>query len=186
MLHRRERPARVEFQSTEIVRLALPGGNRIVIPAAHFMAQSIEILSQGYRVDVQFGLDYRSQAEITTTTREMMEAEIERRWRESEWARSLVSVAVEFTTAGPSSLDYFVRVDLDGSQAIDWPAQRRHLASLCVDVCNENGWIIPFPQLTIHAAPLPDLPPRSRDWSSRGSRRAASRRHLVALSKPYG
>lgn len=153
-----QRPALVEFQSIETVRLRCSGGNRIAIPTVEFAGSSIEILSRGYRVDVQFGLDYESQAEITTTTREMMEAEIERRWRESPWARSLVSVAVEFSTAGPSSLDYFVRVDLDGSQAIEYAAQRRHLASLCVDVCNENGWVIPFPQLTIHAAPLP---PRS-------------------------
>ncbi|MFO0691623.1 MAG: hypothetical protein U0900_23200 [Myxococcota bacterium] len=158
VLREGQRPAIVEFQSIETVRLHFSGGNRVVLPAAQFAGESIEILSQGYRVDVQFGLDYESQAEITTTTREMMEAEIERRWRESPWARSLVGVAVEFSTAGPSSLDYFVRVDLDGSQAIEYAAQRRHLASLCVDVCNENGWIIPFPQLTIHAAPLP---PRS-------------------------
>ncbi|MBK7952206.1 MAG: mechanosensitive ion channel [Deltaproteobacteria bacterium] len=148
-----QRPAVVEFQSIEVVRLRCPGGNRIVIPTAQFAGESIEVLSGGYRVDVQFGLDYESQAEITTTTREMMETEIERRWRESPWAGSLLSVAVEFSSAGPSSLDYFVRVDLDGSQALDYAAQRRHLASLCVDVCNENGWVIPFPQLTIHAGP---------------------------------
>ncbi len=148
-----QRPALVEFQSIETVRLLCSGGNRLVIPTAQFAGESIEVLSRGYRVDVQFGLDYESQAEITTTTREMMEGEIERRWRESSWARSLVSVAVEFSSAGPSSLDYFVRVDLDGSQALEYAAQRRHLASLCVDVCNENGWVIPFPQLTIHAGP---------------------------------
>lgn len=146
------RAALVEFQSTETVRLRCPGGNRIVMPAAEFAAGSIEILSAGYRVDLQFGLDYGAQADITTTTREMLEREIERRWRESDWAESLIGVAVEFSAAGPSSLDYFVRVDLDGSQAIAYASQRRHLASLCVDVCNDNGWIIPFSQLTVHVA----------------------------------
>ncbi|MBY0400123.1 mechanosensitive ion channel [Myxococcota bacterium] len=153
LLREGHRPAIVEFQSIETVRLRCAGGNLLVIPTAQFAGEAIEVLSRGYRVDVQFGLDYESQAEITTTTRQMMEFEIERRWRESPWAASLVSVAVEFSTAGPSSLDYFVRVDLDGTQALDYAAQRRHLASLCVDVCNENGWVIPFPQLTIHAGP---------------------------------
>ena len=112
-----------------------------------------EILSGGYRVDVQFGIDYQNQAEITTSTRETFEAEVERRWRETSWAVSLVGVAVEYSAAGRSSLDYFVRVDLDGSQATDYAAQRRHLSSICVDVCNQNGWVIPFAQMTVHLAP---------------------------------
>ncbi len=147
------RPAIVEFQSTELVRLRSPGGNQIILPTVHFAAQSHEVLSNGYRVDVQFGIDYRNQAEITTTTRETFEAEVERRWRATSWANSLIDVAVEFTAAGRSSLDYFVRVDLDGSQATDYAAQRRHLTSICVDVCNENGWVIPFAQMTVHIAP---------------------------------
>ena len=117
-----------------------------------FASQSLEILSHGYRVELEFGLDYQKQAEITTTDRELMQVELERRWRESSWAQSLVGVAVEFNKAGPSSLDYFVRVDLDGSQASEFAVQRRHLARICVDVCNENGWVIPFQQLMLHVA----------------------------------
>lgn len=147
------RPAIVEFQSTEVVRLRSPGRNQILLPTAQFAAQSHEILSDGYRVDVQFGIDYRSQADITTTTRDTFEAEVERRWRQTSWATSLIDVSVEFMAAGRSSLDYFVRVDLDGSQATDYAAQRRHLTSICVDVCNENGWVIPIAQMTVHLAP---------------------------------
>lgn len=149
------RAAAVEFQSTEIVRLQTPGGNRVVVPTAQFASQSHEILSNGYRVDLEFGLDYENRAEITTTDRETMETEVERSWRASPWAGSLVGVAVEFSRAGPSSLDYFIRVDLDGSQATEYAAQKRHLARICVDVCNENGWNIPFQQLTIHVAQPP-------------------------------
>ena len=150
------RTAVVEFQSTEIVRLRAPGGNQIVVPTLQFAAGSLEILSHGYRVDLEFGLDYQEQATITTTDRERMQVEIERRWRDSSWVRSLVGVSVEFSRAGPSSLDYFVRVDLDGSQASEFAAQRRHLARLCVDVCNENGWVIPFQQLRVHVARPPE------------------------------
>ncbi len=151
------RPAVVEFQSTEVVRLRSPGGNQIIVPTSQFIAQSHEILSNGYRVDVLFGIDHQHQTEITTSTREAFETEVERRWRETEWARSLVGVAVEFSAAGLSSLDYFVRVDLDGSQATDYAAQRRYLTSLCVDVCNQNGWLIPFAQMNVHMAP-PNAP----------------------------
>ncbi len=146
------RPAEVEFQSIEGVRLRSPGDNRVIVPAAEFASSSVERLSDGYRVDITFGLDYGDQANITTTMRVRMERGVEAGWRESKWAESLLSCSVEFKEAGASSLDYFVRVDLDGSQAIDVQAQSRALARFCVDVCNEEGWVIPFTQLTLHVA----------------------------------
>lgn len=146
------RPGQVELQSIEGVRLRTPGGNRIVVPAAAFASGTTENLSRGYRCDITFGLDYGDQANITTTMRETMERGVEARWRESRWADSLISCSVEFANAGASSLDYFVRVDLDGSQAMDLQAQKRALATYCVDICNEEGWVIPFSQLTLHVA----------------------------------
>lgn len=153
-----ERPAVVEFQSTDIVRLRKAGGNRIVFPTAQFASEAHEVISNGYRVDLEFGIDYESQADITTSMRDTLQAEIERGWRETPWADSLIGVSVEFSRAGASSLDYYVRVDLDGSQAVEYAIQRRHLARLCVDVCNANGWVIPFQQIMLHVAPNEETP----------------------------
>jgi uncharacterized membrane protein YbaN (DUF454 family) len=149
------RPARVEFQSIENVKLRMPGNNTAIVPAAEFAGQAVERLSDGYRVDITFGLDYADQAEITTTMRDTMEREVEAMWRESRWADALQSISVEFENAGASSLDYFVRVDLDGSCALELMAQKRMLARCCVDVCNRHGWVIPFSQLTLHVASTP-------------------------------
>lgn len=147
-----ERPAKVEFQSAEIVRLLTQGNNQIMMPTRDFAAQSIERLSDGYRVSVTFGLDYQDQAEITTSMPAILEHGIASAWRESPWADSLLSTLVEFQSAGASSLDLFVRVDLTGDQAMDIEAQKRFLARVSVDVCNEQGWTIPFTQLTLHVA----------------------------------
>jgi predicted nucleic acid-binding Zn-ribbon protein len=147
------RPARVEFQSIDGVRLRVPGENRLIVPAAEFAGQTVERLSDGYRVAITFGLDYGDQAGITTTMRDVLQHGVETRWRETRWADSTKSISVEFKEAGPSSLDLFVRVDLDGSQAFEYAVQKRRLASFCVDVCNEQGWTIPFTQLTLHVAP---------------------------------
>jgi len=146
------RPAEVEFQSIDAVRLRLPGETRTIVPTRDFVAQPIEKLSAGYRVDIQFGLDYGDQGEITTSMREFLERRVEDEWQHSKWSDSFVSTSVEFKEAGASSLDYFVRVDLDGSAAFDFQAQKRALARICVDVCNERGWTIPFTQLTLHVA----------------------------------
>lgn len=146
------RPAQIEFQSIEGVRVRTPGDNRLILPAAEFASQSIERLTDGYRVSITFGLDYGDQAAITTTMLDTMLRGVEARWRSSPWADSLVSVSAEFKEAGASSLDYFVRVDCDGSQAFQFATQKRALARFCVDVCNEEGWVIPFTQLTLHVA----------------------------------
>ena len=147
------RAGRIEFQSVDFVRLRSPGGNLTSLPTREFAGQSIERLNDGYRVSITFGLDYGDQAEITTTMRETLQRGIETRWRATRWADSMRGVSVEFQEAGASSLDYFVRADLDGSQAFDIQAQTRALAGFCVDVCNEQGWVIPFTQLTLHVAP---------------------------------
>lgn len=146
------RPAVVEFQSIERVRLRTPGNNRHFVPAADFAGGAIEKLSDGYRIAITFGLDYGDQAGITTTMRDTLHAFVQERWRECRWSESVVSTAVEFKEAGASSLDMFVRVDLDGSDAFDYATQCRALARDCVDCCNENGWVIPFTQLTLHMA----------------------------------
>jgi hypothetical protein len=95
--------------------------------------------------------------------RDTMQRGIEARWRSGRWAESIVSIAVEFKEAGPSSLDYFVRVDLDGGHAFDFAKQTRTLARDCVDICNENGWTIPFTQITLHMAAGTQAPETASD-----------------------
>jgi hypothetical protein len=59
---------------------------------------------------------------------------------------------VEFKEAGPSSLDLEILVDFSGHVAKDYRFLKRTIQRICVEVCNGNGWIIPFTQLTIHTA----------------------------------
>ena len=74
--------------------------------------------------------------------------------------------------ASASSLDYLIYASMDGNSAASYFAIGRLLQQSCVDICNREGWIIPFAQFTIHQAedqPLPaastapaaNLPPSS-------------------------
>jgi predicted nucleic acid-binding Zn-ribbon protein len=147
-----DRPAKVEFQSVDAVRLRVPGGNKLIVPSRDFTAQNVEKLSDGYRVAIRFGLDYGDQARITTTMRSHLQRRVEEHFRSGRWRDSVENVSIEFEEAGSSSLIYFVRVDFDGQTAFDYAIQKRELARVCVDVCNEQGWTIPFTQLTLHVA----------------------------------
>ena len=77
-------------------------------------------------------------------------ARIERELLERFGRDALRSVKVEFASAGASSVDYDVIADFDGSLAPKKNVIQRLLQSLCVEVCHENGWEIPFTQITVH------------------------------------
>jgi hypothetical protein len=68
-------------------------------------------------------------------------------------ADELLALTVELEAAGSSSLDYAVLAGLAGSTAARYEPIKRALARLLVEACNENGWTIPFTQVTLHQAP---------------------------------
>jgi hypothetical protein len=47
-------------------------------------------------------------------------------------------------------LDFIIMMSADGSLAPQSLAIPRILQQCAVDAANENQWVIPFPQLTIH------------------------------------
>ena len=51
-----------------------------------------------------------------------------------------------------SSLDFEARADFTGEAAPRYRELRRAMQRLLVDACTQNGWTIPFPQLTLHRA----------------------------------
>jgi hypothetical protein len=59
---------------------------------------------------------------------------------------------VEFKAANASSLDYLVYASMDGNSAASYFAIGRLIQKTCVDICNQEGWVIPFTQVTIHQA----------------------------------
>ena len=60
--------------------------------------------------------------------------------------------AVEFETSSSpgNSLDMRIFGSFDGAIAIQYYSLRRLITRACVQVCNENNWVIPFTQLTLH------------------------------------
>lgn len=136
----------------QVVILRLGGAIR-TYPTADFLALAPQNLSHGFRASVTFGIDYMHQAESTTTVPNIFKDALNKEII-SEYGREAVrSIKVEFASAGASSLDYAVLADFDGSVAHRYNALQRKIQSVCVDVCNEQGWGIPFAQITLHRAP---------------------------------
>lgn len=141
---------RVRVQSPEFVVLDLPGAGEKSYRTPDFLALAPRNLSAGFRLCVLFGLDYAHQAEITAKIPETIEAVLRERLPEVVAAEHVRQCACSFHSAGASSLDLELLVDVDGAAAVGFKRIEQALSRFAVDACNAHGFGIPFPQLTVH------------------------------------
>ncbi|QTN33599.1 hypothetical protein HZ994_15205 [Akkermansiaceae bacterium] len=135
----------------QVVVLRL-GGSMKTYPTADFLELAPENLSKGFRLSIVFGIDYRHQADCTTTIPEVFSEALKASLLCDYGRDAIRSIKTEFSSASASSLDYTVLADFDGSVAHRYNALQRKIQAICVEVCNENGWVIPFTQVTVHQA----------------------------------
>lgn len=140
----------VVAQTPEMVVVELLGGAQVTYQTADYLASNPENLSQGYRVEIEFGIGYRHQNEASTTIINQMRYGISEHFSTLLDPSELVKVDVEFLRAGASSLDYEVEVDIAGGSAHRFEELERELAKCMVELANSHGWEIPFQQLVVH------------------------------------
>ncbi|MCB1741305.1 MAG: hypothetical protein KDK91_13100 [Gammaproteobacteria bacterium] len=146
--------ATVNRQTLEFVELIILGGIRRLVSNTDYVALAIRNLTQGgtFAVPVTFGIDYRHQSECLHEVAPKLQAHIEACLSDTPFAEHLERLVVEFRMAGTNSLDYLVAAIFRSSAASSYPAIVRKLWQACVLAANEEGWGIPFTQLTIHPA----------------------------------
>jgi hypothetical protein len=153
--------AKVALQTPEIVRLVLLGGSRRTYTTTDFIGLSPTVLSAGFRLAVQFGLDYQHQAAVTEEIPARLSSHLHASLEKAGYAGQLTSLRVEFEEAAASSLNIRILADFTGEAAPNYYTLQRLLQRLSVEACTESGWDIPFSQLTLHVAAAADQPPPS-------------------------
>ena len=148
--------AKVVSCTHELVEVVEMGGRRIVYRTGDFLAATPINLSSGFSLSILFGLSYDLQPIITTEVLAKLEAFLQGKMEEHGYMEGCHSLSVDFKQAGASSLDVVVLATFKGEMVPQYPRLERALNKWCVDCCNENGWEIPFPQLTVHR---PDAQP---------------------------
>ena len=144
---------KVVTQTPEYVQVLRKGGARETYLTPDFLAAVPVNLSKNFRVRSSFGIDYQHQAISTTEVMALFKTKLKVGLTEILAEREhLNSVSVEFTSAGSSSLDYAIMADFKGEAADRYDKLERAVQRICVDVCNEQGWVIPFTQVTLHQA----------------------------------
>jgi len=140
-------------QTPEAVKLKRVGGALVTYRTEDFLAQTPMNLSQGFRLNVTFGLDYGHQAIITKEIPDVISKALTGALNAEGFGESISSIKVEFKEAGASSLDLAVIADMNGKAEAKYDFLTRAMQRYCVEACNANNWVIPFTQVTVHMEP---------------------------------
>ncbi len=143
---------KVIHQTPEQVVLILLGGVLKTYPTTDFLEQTPENLMKGFRVTTTFGISYDCQSIATTEVASVFQEALQASLTAELGRDAIRAVKVEFAEAGTSSLDYMVLADFEGEVAQRMKNISRMLQRICVEVCNAQGWEIPFSQITVHQA----------------------------------
>lgn len=142
--------AQVLSQTIERVELKVAGSTQFV-DSSDFLSQGVRNLSeQGFSVSITFGIDYQHQNIALDAVPETLRAGVQRSFEAAGVWPQVRDLVVDFKEAGASSLDYLVLASMDGEAAGLYFKLGRLMQQACVATCNEQGWTIPFPQLTVH------------------------------------
>ena len=137
--------------SMEFIQLIQRGGAVITYTLCDFLALSPKNLSKSFRIKETIGISYAHQTQSTNEIVDILKIALNKRAIEEGYKEDFHNINVEFELAADSSLNLVVIADFKGSVADIYMRLRRSIQRWCVDACTENGWDIPFPQLSIHA-----------------------------------
>jgi small-conductance mechanosensitive channel len=123
----------------------------VQFPTTDFLAMEFRNLSRnGFAIPTTFGIDYQHQAICLSEVPQKMQTAVEEAMQGSDWAPHFAELLVEFKEAGASSLDYLVYVSMRSPAAGSYFNIGRLVQRTLVELCNREGWVIPFAQLTVH------------------------------------
>jgi len=144
--------AQVLQQGIEWVRLKVMGGI-VQVRSADFVQQNVRNISlEGFGVAVTFGIDYQHQPIALEQVPQRLREGLHSALAGSAFGADLKDLMVEFKAANASSLDYLIYATMGGNSAAGYFAIGRLIQQTCVDICNQQGWVIPFTQVTVHQA----------------------------------
>ncbi len=156
----------VTMQTPEVVEITLIGGSRKTYPTAEFLKQNPNNISAGFRLTTTVRFDTRHQSESTREIPDKLKEAVWGELNKESFAKKILNVSVEFKEAQSSSLDLAILVDVAEKAGRHYDRLTRMIPRIAVEACNEYGWVIPFPQITLHTGSphgeAPESPPESK------------------------
>ena len=144
--------ARVLNQTPELVQVEEIGGSIVTFETTAFLAEAPRNLSSGYRIQTEFGLDYRHQAIATDEIPDKLGLHVENGLKDLLGSEGVANVDVDLINLGDSAIVFEVEAVIHGQFASRYEDVEREIARLVVEACNKHEWSIPFPQMVVHRA----------------------------------
>jgi len=141
----------VEHQTMEQVVLRLKGDTLKHYSTPEFLSKTPMNISQGFRYDIDFGLDYKLQSRICDEIPKLFENGLRKHLQRYflKEAPDITHVEVSFNNAGSSSLNLKIILHVEGRCAGQHEEMQREVQTTLVRICNENQLTIPFNRLTV-------------------------------------
>jgi small-conductance mechanosensitive channel len=139
-------------QTPEQVVLRAIGGGYKFYRTSDFLSLSPQNYSMGFQVQARFGLDYSLQTVVGG--RELPHAlilKLKNRFNLEFQQGNFLAVDVRLMSLGQSSLDLEVSLNVNGKNADKRKSIEADLNFAVIEICDQNHWLIPFPQLVVHA-----------------------------------
>lgn len=142
----------VENQTMEQVVLRLKGSALKFYATAEFLKMTPMNISKGFRYDIQFRMDYGTQSKICDELPQIFEDGLKKHMSAhyQEGSPDFLKTEATFDSAGTSSLNLRIIIHVDGRRAELYEELQREVQTTLVRICNENGLVIPFTQLTLN------------------------------------
>jgi small-conductance mechanosensitive channel len=139
-------------QTPDLVELQSARGTNKIVPTSTYYASGFVNLTKSKRLRIvsRFGLDYALQAIALDEVPKKLQLEVQSYLEACQLGTKDIGARVEFEKAGDSSLDYIIIVHIGSAAASEYYRVERYIQQACVKTCNQEGWTIPFPQMTIH------------------------------------
>lgn len=143
---------KVVMQTPEQVSLKLIGGQIKYFKTMDYLSKSPMNLSNGFGIELIFGIDYDHQKKITDDFLSLFKSEYPKRINEylSGLKEDFKEINIEFHSAGESSLNYRFFLRCNGKLASQKRFIERRVQKIFVEICNDNELTIPFNQIRVH------------------------------------
>ena len=140
----------ISFQSPEIVEINTLSTAVLTYQTKSFLsAKPINLSKNGFLVSINIGLDLKHQAEITSSVKLMLEKSLKRSINIHPFSNYLEKIWVDFNQAKIDSLELKIFAKFSGEAASEYYGIKRLLNTICIDTCNNNGWVLAQSHLII-------------------------------------
>lgn len=141
---------RVLFQSPEVVNISSHATAVKSYSTVDYLALHPTNLSQnGFGVFETVSIDHSHREEITTSILQTLEVSLQSSLQGESFYPHLKEIIIEYTQATHYSLDLTVIAIFEGEAADRYYKIKRTLHKNALDICNENGWIMPYSKVHI-------------------------------------